>query len=270
MAIEKLERLPGIGVAEAADAPQWGQICMVPVSSLAIDRAYQREVGRRGAALVKSIVAAFDPAAFGCLTGRWEGDAFAIIDGQHRALAALHLGLRTVPAMEVLADPATLFGKLNRKRVQLTSYQQWRAAAAAGDESAVVLREVADVLGIQVRHAVSEADWQPGVLTCIGAALRVARDGGRPALEATLDILLDAERDTEQRYLIATIVRALGLVVAELLAADESVGEALDSMAAAIVDRSPEDWLDNARAQAGATAARLADAFRLAAMRAQT
>lgn len=262
-----LAPIAGLPISEGVEAPRWGQLCMVPVASLGIDAAYQREIGRRGRALIQRIVGGFDPAAFGALIGQWEGDRFAVIDGQHRALAALHLGLRTVPALEVDGDPAALFGVLNRERVQLTAHQRWRAAAAAGDPDAVALKEAAEALDINILHTVNDADWRPGMLTCISAAMRVAKDEGRAVLEATLDLLVEAERETDDRYLLAAFVRGVGAVVGELFAADDGLGGALDRLAAAIAAEDAETRLERAKAQSGPNHIRLADAFRLAAMK---
>ena len=148
--LEALELPARWEVAEDAAPVAWGQIAMVPVSALAVDRAYQREVGKRGWAVVRRIAEAFDPAAFGVLLGRWEGERFALIDGQHRALAAKARGLRAVPCLEVWGSPARTFVAINSGRVNLTPVQRFRAARAVPGSPEAALGRALDDLGVTV------------------------------------------------------------------------------------------------------------------------
>lgn len=277
--VEPLELPPGIAGAEGPPAdPGWGQIAMVPVAALAVDRGYQRSVSDRGRRLIRAMVADFDPAVFGVLLGHWAGARFALIDGQHRALAALALGLRVVPCLSVQpGSAAAVFLTVNRDSVALRPLDRWRAAVAAGEPAAVALAGICEGLELEPVHAVpkphrgGEGGWVPGTrLGCVGKAWRLCAQADRAVVEAALGCLQDAERECQSVLLTSQMLVATVEVVAAIFRETEEVGGPLDALATALAEHDAEDWAGLARARDGrATARGLAELIDAARLRAE-
>ncbi|WP_068112689.1 ParB/RepB/Spo0J family partition protein [Tropicimonas marinistellae] len=75
------------------------RLAMLPVDRLRIDPSYLRRVTKRGCREIGRIVRSFAWPRFGAISVARMGEDFAIIDGQHRAIAAHILGISEVPAV---------------------------------------------------------------------------------------------------------------------------------------------------------------------------
>ncbi len=86
---------------EPGPAPllQW-----VKIAELVVDDRYQRPIYGAGRVNVRRIAEAFSWAKFApIVVSPVEGGRFAIVDGQHRATAALLRGIEAVPAQVIIA-----------------------------------------------------------------------------------------------------------------------------------------------------------------------
>lgn len=275
------------GVARApGPAPDvaWNRRAEVPVSALAIDRSYQRGVSEKGKALIRQIVADFDAGAFQHLTGYWSGERFALIDGQHRAIAAWVLGLATVPCDVVAAarPPAEVFLHVNRARIGLRPFDKWTAAVAVGEPAARDLAAICEGLELMPVHQVprwsgERAEFSAGTqIGCIGRAWSMTRKHGRAVAEAAIGCLQEAEQTSDALLMTSAMVSATCLLVAGWMAdpaMEDGIGDALDALAAALAEEDAEGWQGRARkgtAHMGALpVARLAEVIDAARLSAQ-
>jgi hypothetical protein len=79
----------------------------IEVKRLVTDKTYQREISRAGSINVERIAEYFEWAKFSpVIVAPVEGGMFSIIDGQHRATAAMLRGIEKVPCEIVHIDRA--------------------------------------------------------------------------------------------------------------------------------------------------------------------
>jgi hypothetical protein len=181
----------------------------LPVRHLVIDEAYQRPLGNGNWRKIRAIAKAFDWARFSPVlvapVDPAEGDGlFAVIDGQHRAHAALLAGQAEVPALIVTADRAQQaagFVAVNAQAMAVTSLIVYRAALAAGEAQALAMDACVAAAGgrlmtanASTRHKKAGevyavalirdhvAAGRAGVVTAGLAALRQSRVGQDPVL----------------------------------------------------------------------------------------
>jgi hypothetical protein len=118
-----------------------GELVWLPLSKLRIDTAYQRAILDAGKANIRRMVEAFSWLQFGAIiVARRKGGVFAIIDGQHRATAALiHGGIDQVPCLVLTGGTeaeARAFSAINGNVTRVHPLQSFRALVAAGDPDA--------------------------------------------------------------------------------------------------------------------------------------
>lgn len=130
----------------AAPMLQW-----VPVEALRIDDAYQRPLMPRNWTAIRKIAAAFSWAKFApVVCAPIAGGKFALIDGQHRAHAAMLCGFADVPAQVVQMDASTqagAFAAINGETVAMSLWNIYRADLAAGAAWAVAARDAVEAAG---------------------------------------------------------------------------------------------------------------------------
>lgn len=255
------ERFGEVGPGPSSP-PAWGVYAMVPVGCLAVDPAWQRPVSAAGWRLVRQIAAEFDAGAFGALLGRWEGARFAIVDGQHRALAALALGLGVVPCLALGAgEGAAAFVRVNRARLALTPAQVFHAEAVAGAPEAAALEALLADVGLAVPRFPVAGGLRRGEVVCVGYLRRMVREGQTGLLRVALEVLVEAEAlagpvdkvESSGMCMQGGVKAAVTLVEALMAAGLPDLAGELDRLAATIAEASPRDLWDEARA-ASATA----------------
>lgn len=135
---------------------------------LYVDTRYQREIGERGRRNIRHMIEHFDWAQFGVLTVvEFRPGLLAIIDGQHRATAALmHPAVRAVPCWKIEADAAAqarTFIGINAAVTQMSPIQIYHAAVAAGIEDAAEADACAREAGVEVtRYPVPREQLKAG------------------------------------------------------------------------------------------------------------
>lgn len=165
----------------AAPMLQW-----VPVEALRIDDAYQRPLMRKNWATIRKIAAAFSWAKFApVVCAPIAGGKFALIDGQHRAHAAMLCGFAEVPAQVVQMDASTqagAFAAINGETIAMSLFNLYRADLAAGAAWAVEARAAVEAAGCTIATGnASYYDKKPRTLYAI-AMVRKAIDEKRGAL----------------------------------------------------------------------------------------
>lgn len=127
---------PALILAEPKASGRPPKLDFLPLSKLRIDDAYQRDISPRGMRTIAAIHNAFDwnrfaPLIVAHVPGR---DLHVIIDGQHRATAALLRGYELVPCAIVAAsalEQASIFSSVNGTVTPITIFQLFKAARAA-------------------------------------------------------------------------------------------------------------------------------------------
>ena len=174
------------------------EIYQIRPSQLVINRGYQREVSRKGAVVISKIIQNFDWLRFGVITvSRMDDGKFSIIDGQHRAIAAWHLGLEYVPAVVRSLETkgqASAFLDVNIDRTTVGPIDKFRAKVASGDEFAVTLNTALEQIGIKLVTNPGY-DLQPYECRSIGSLSTIAKKFGIGTMQTAMEMLIDSQPD---------------------------------------------------------------------------
>ena len=171
----------------------------VAVERLSVDESYQRDCDNpKSRKLISKIADSFDWALCQPLSvARREGGVLAVIDGQHRLVAAKlrgdlpHLPCIIVPS-ESVEQEANLFAKMNRSRKPLTSVELWRSQLVAGDPVALEAAELIERAGLTVAPYSNYTAWKPGVFGGLAAVVRGIPLRGKPACQMALVAIAEA------------------------------------------------------------------------------
>jgi hypothetical protein len=141
----------------------------VPLDRLVIDDSYQRPLLDQNWKRIRAIATGFSWSRFSPLVvAALSGDRFAVVDGQHRAHAALLCGLAQVPAMVLAIEPeaqAEAFVGINTVTLRVTRQAMFKAALASGEAWAVEVDRVVRDAGCRMAtYAAASKDKRPGVL----------------------------------------------------------------------------------------------------------
>jgi hypothetical protein len=190
-----------------ATSLQW-----VPLEQLVIDPSYQREMGGAGRKNVRAIAAEFSWAYFAPLmVSPIEGGRYAIIDGQHRATAAMLLGIKQVPCAVVIADQVTqaaAFHAVNAKTTRMHTVQIFHARVAAGDERALVAKRVMDAAGVEILRRPGAWRHTPTKTIAVGAIEDTANRNAEAAI-VTLRLIRRANEFYTNSFLRSCVIQAV-------------------------------------------------------------
>lgn len=165
-----------------------GEQLQVDLRDLFIDPKYQRPIGPRGEKNIKQVIENFSWSLYSpIVVARRENGKYAVIDGQHRAIAALtHGGIEKVPAYVIRGGPsdeAKAFAVINGAVTAILPTQIWHARVVAGDLSALALQRVFDAAGVTIlRSAKDVAQMRPGETVAIEAIEKVFKRTGKAPL----------------------------------------------------------------------------------------
>lgn len=179
---------PSQGWQPAGAAPQ---LKWIEVSQLRVDQAYQRPITPRGWNNVSRIATEFRWSKFApVIVAPAEGGLFAIIDGQHRTLAAKARGIEMIPCQIVAVDAqaqAAAFAAINGAVTPVSATALYKAALAAGVEWAVTLKRVAGEAGVFPQtYPKPKKEMKPGETLCIGTLRQLLDRRGENGLLACL------------------------------------------------------------------------------------
>lgn len=193
---ENLIKIPLLDMKDLDVSTNLGRMprfAMVPKDCLYVDPSYQRRMdGRRSVELVRKIVEDFSWAKFQPLTVVERPDGrFPVVDGQHRATAAiLHPAVVDVPCWIIPAPEtqaqAKVFAGVNADRNAMTSMNLFKAALAAGDPDALQVKKLCDQAGITIAYHTGTAKKLKPLQTMAVNTIRkmVANHGEKHALAA--------------------------------------------------------------------------------------
>lgn len=159
----------------------------VDLEDLVVDNRYQRPVSE---ARASRYAVEWNQALAGLITVSCRPDnTYAILDGQHRARAAM-IRRMTKVWCEVFFDltpqqEAYIFRERNKQRVATSSLDDYRAAITAGDPQALRVQGVLDTLGVHVGNYGKQPDTYAAV-----AALMTLDNWG--VLKETLTLIRTA------------------------------------------------------------------------------
>ena len=166
---------------------------------LLVDERYQRDLTRRSAKLIRSIVEGFDWLKFKPPVVALTERGFEVVDGQHSCIAAAcHPEIETIPVIVVdgtdLPRRARAFVSHALDRLAVTPAQALRAAVTGGDPLASEMREVMEGAGVIVpAHNPENGVYTPGQTLAIGAIRGMLRRRGAERSREVLAALARAE-----------------------------------------------------------------------------
>lgn len=198
--------------APAMDLGKAPKLMWLKLSDMWIDPKYQRPAHHRGAKNIKTIIEKFDWRLFSPLVpAPRPGHGYAIIDGQHRAIAAkMHGGIETVPCMVIEGDQqdeARAFAAINGQVTSILPTQIWHAKLVSGDADALALQEACQTAGVRVLR-VPNAIAKPGDTLAIGTLEKAFKIYGRDLL-VTAFMAVTESADGHPGYLRAPVIMAM-------------------------------------------------------------
>jgi len=195
--IDHVSLIPGMEPAQ--DFGCAGRMEWLPLEALMIDGRYQRPLLERGKANIRRIAQGFRWSCFAPLivSPVAGGDFFAIVDGQHRAAAAMaHGGIDKLPCWVVHLDAreqAHAFAAVNADRTHMNLQALWHARHMAGVEEAVEVFAAMGAAGVTLpKYPVPKSKMRPLETLAIGVLVRLRKLYGAPLLTATLVALAAA------------------------------------------------------------------------------
>ncbi len=151
-----------------------GKLHMINKGDLQIHPAYQRDVMVNK---VLEISANFSWIGFGALVVAERNGEYWVIDGQHRALAAMRRSdIEKLPCVVFetsdLREEAQGFLDLNAGRKAVSAIGKFKAMVTAGDEIAIYVKQQCELLGLEIVLNASHS----GQLKCVAFCLRRAAE----------------------------------------------------------------------------------------------
>lgn len=217
-----MRRISIHGETKVKPAPQEEpRLEFVRISNLVVDESYQRPLGKRGCARIRKIASEFDWSKFSPVLLADLGDGnYAIMDGQHRAHAAMLCGFKRVPAMIVTLDredQARTFISVNANVTQVTTWQIYRAALAAGESWARICCDAVEAGGCQLQLSNSSTNAKKaGEIYAIRLIEEIAVKKGRPeVVTAVLRALRRYDKENRAALYSDYILNPLLRVVCE-------------------------------------------------------
>lgn len=205
----------------STDAGKPSHLEWLPVRALVVNTAYQRPITKTGEATIERIMASFAWSRFSPLIVRRVPGAvelYEIIDGQHRATAALCCGYDCVPAMIVRAsdvEAAQIFAGVNGTVTPMQPLSVYKAAIAGGEQWAVECRDAAAAAGCEIlRYPVPRLKQKPLQTMSIQAIRRAWQQHGPVVLAATFRLLAAGRQSTELGYLTSRLIQNYNRILA--------------------------------------------------------
>lgn len=211
---------PDLQLAAPKSAGKPPKLEFLSLSKMRIDDSYQRRIERRGLSTIVRICNEFDWNRFAPLiVARVPGpeEVYSIIDGQHRATAALARGFDLVPCAIMSAsalEQASIFAAVNGNVTPITILQLFKAARAAKVEWAVDVDRV-----------------------CAGAGLKpLTYPKARNIIEPFETMAIGTLRKLIMRFGVAEVTAALAKAVHQPAAAEPGFWNS------AAIDYAVSDW----------------------------
>ena len=188
-AAPRLRRIAALRLPDITPPAELGtrpELAWVAPAALFVDETYQREFSHRGRALVRRIAAGFNWARYKppvVVRDRHDGAVvFHVIDGQHTAVAAASIGIKSLPVFVVgadtLVDRARAFVGHNTDRIGVPTWSRFKALLAAGDEDACDIANVCARAGVRLRVFGRDSVVAEGDCMAVGRIGRMIKRAG--------------------------------------------------------------------------------------------
>jgi hypothetical protein len=166
----------------------------IEVRRLVIDKTYQREVSRAGSINIARIAEYFEWAKFSpVIVAPVEGGMFSIIDGQHRATAAMLRGIEKVPCEIVHIDrarQAEAFAAINGNTTRVSAQVVYYARLTGKDPAAEEMARVLSAAGVTVcRGGRTLRAMKVGETNAVGAISKLLAKFGPETLISALQCI---------------------------------------------------------------------------------
>lgn len=165
----------------------------ISLSEMIID-SYQGHVNN---SLVEKMAAKWDESAAGAvILNMREDNTYAVLDGQHRVLAAKKVGVTELNALVFIGksreEEAKLFVQLNTKH-NVSALDRFRANLVAGGHREKNIRAAVREVGLDIAFTRGgNAKTGPDGVTCVAAMINIYDKFGLPLLKTTLGALTSA------------------------------------------------------------------------------
>lgn len=179
-------------------------IGLIKPNQMFVDREQYQRFGKRSQ--IKAISDGFDELLLGVpLISRRSDGTLAVIDGQHRVMAAIECGRGDVPITCQVADglsvaeEAQLFERINKNRRRVNANDLFRARLTAKDVVAVGMSE------IMSRHGLTLGKRTQNAVRAIGACQQAFEDGTLDRVVQTIKSWGDGDSRFFEKILIDAI-----------------------------------------------------------------
>jgi hypothetical protein len=189
-------------------------LAWLPVAALRIDPVYQRQIFEDGARNVVKIAKNFDWSLFGVVVVANIGEGlFAIVDGQHRVIAASLRKIEEVPCIIIEADPkkqAEAFAAINGAVTKINPLSIFAAELAGGKPDAIALRDTCAKADVQIlRYPVPSKMMKRGDTIAIRALEGCLRIYGADILAVGLRCITRTQPGGNVGHIKAPTVKAI-------------------------------------------------------------
>ena len=188
------------------------RVVWLDLKLLVVDGKYQRDVTAVGQTHVNRLRQGWNWNCYQPLIVAERADGtYAVIDGQHRLLAATghplidELPCYIVDAPDVAAQ-AAIFTAVNSRRLSLTSQQKFWSAHAAGDATIVAVEKLCSKVGVTILRSPPSGDIPPRSILAPFTLQKLHKLCGAPALESSLGLLAETHGETVNGFRSPTIV----------------------------------------------------------------
>lgn len=194
-------------------------LAWLPKATLSVDGRYQREISEKGRQVIGRIIEKFSWRKFGALLVTPAGEGHAIIDGQHRWLAAVaHPGIQEVPCVIVeadeLLDQARTFVGVNTDRTGLNFFQLHHAGVIAGDHDALHLHEVVTEAGLVIpKNNLASSERKAKHMMSPKVVSDLLKQHGDRPVKTALKLLAEVARETGQPIRRTILVGTVDILV---------------------------------------------------------
>lgn len=202
---------PPFPTSAPLDCP--GQLVWIHLQNLFIDPKYQRPIGVRGEKNIRRIIEGFSWALFSPLiVAQRTSGKYAIIDGQHRASAALSHGkIEKVPCLVIQGtaeDEAKAFAVINGQVTAVSSSHIYFARIAAGEFEAAAFKRALDTAGVVVlRNSKPNDSMKAGETFSIDSLEKAFRRYGKDTFISAVQTVTETG-DGNPSYIRAAVVMA--------------------------------------------------------------
>jgi hypothetical protein len=189
----------------------------IAINRLVIDKTYQRSISRAGSANITRIAEYFEWAKFSpVIVAPIEGGLFSVIDGQHRATAALLRGIEKIPCEIVHIDrakQAEAFAAINGNTTKVSPQVVYYARLTGRDPTAEQMARVLSAAGVTVvRKNLTVRDMKAGETNAVGVLFQYLKTFGEETLITALQCICQTGNQNAG-FLRARVIEAFCIVL---------------------------------------------------------